>query len=167
MHLRHAEEIIRIIKRHKTPYVFKLLKIFLIIIPLYILLFSLRDQLNIEWMLILFSVLSFFLGIILGLVSLDYLLDKIIITNKRIVWVNWLSLFKKEEHEAELIDVHDVGIRERGILSKLSLFNYGMLDIKTYASKTIISFGDCPHPESVGHFIIVQAEKARGAIPSS
>lgn len=159
MHLRHGEVMLREVRRHKTPYVLKLSAVFLVSLPLYLVFFLIGDEFSTEWILLLLAVLSFFVGIVITLISFDYLLDKIIISNKRVVWINWKTPIKREEHEAELIDIQDIETREHGILSKLRIFDYGFLEIETAASKTCIKFNDCPDPEGVKHFILNQMEK--------
>lgn len=162
MRLREGEMILRTVKRHSTPYIVKILKIVLVALPFYIVIFLISSEIPLVTG--FFLVLSFFLGIIVTLISLDFLLDKLIITNKRVIWVNWKSPFKKEEHEAELLDIQDIETREKGILSKLPIFNYGFLEIETASSKTCICFIDCPHPDQVKHFILSRMEKQRGGI---
>lgn len=164
MQLRHGEIILRTIKRHPTPFVFRVLKIALIALPFYVLLFFVARKIEGEWILFLFAAVSFFIGIIIALNCLDYLLDRLIITNKRAVWINWKSLFKREVHEAELLDIQDIESREKGVLSKLKIFDYGFIEIETAASKTCIRFDDCPDPDGVKHFILQQTEKLRGGV---
>ena len=84
-----------------------------------------------------------------------------IITNKRVVWIDWKTIFRREEHEAELIDIQDIETKEHGILSQLKIFDYGYFEIETAASKVCIRFNDCPDPETVKHFILSQMEKQR------
>jgi hypothetical protein len=164
MKLRHGETILRTIKRHPTPYLFRLFKILIVAIPAYLILFYLGREIEGDWPLYPFAAVSFFIGIIVALVSIDYLLDRLIITSKRVVWINWKSLFKREVHEAELIDIQDIESREKGILSKLRLFDYGFIEIETAASKTCILFEDCPDPDGVKHFVLQQTEKLRGGV---
>lgn len=163
MHLREGEVILRVIRRHPTPYLFTLIGIGILATPLYWLLFLIRKETDADWVLSVFAVLSFFVGIIIASYSLDYLLDKLVISNKRVIWVNWRSIIHKEEHEAELNDIQDIEVREMGILSKLKIFDYGLLEIETAATKTAIQFKDCPDPEEVHHFIITQTERLRKA----
>lgn len=141
--------------------------ILIVTLPFYVLLFFVYKLLGSGWSLLLFGFLSFFVGVIIGLVSLDFLLDKLVITNKRVVWVNWRSLFYREEHEVELIDIQDVEVQARGVLSKLPGFDYGLLVIETAASKTAIHFADCPDPDQVEHFLVVQTEALRSATPNA
>ena len=91
------------IKRHKTPYVFALLKIAIIVVPLYILAFYFGRDLDVKFSLILFFLISFFAGIIIVVISVDYLFDRLLITNKRTIWINWKSIFKKKSTKLNLL----------------------------------------------------------------
>lgn len=164
MQFRSGETILRTVKRHPTPYILRLLKISVVAVPAYLLLFYIGREIKGEWPLYAFAAISFFIGVIVALISLDYLLDRLIITNKRLIWINWKSLFKREVHEAELLDIQDIESREKGILSKLKVFDYGFIEIETAASKTCIAFQDCPDPDGLKHFILGQMEKSRGGV---
>ena len=85
--------------------------------------------------------------------------DRLLITNKRTIWINSKSKFKKEEHEVEFIDIQDIETREKGLLSKLKIFNYGFFEIETASSKTCVTFQDCPDPDGVKHFILGEMER--------
>lgn len=164
MHLRHGEHIERIVKRHKTPFAIRILKVSFIVLPLFLALIYLEFYIDSLWPIFLILILALFLLIIFGLICIDYLLDKLIITNKRVIWVNWISPFRHEEHEAELLDIQDIETRESGFLSKLPLFDYGFLEIETASSKVCIAYTDCPSPDKVKHFILNTIEKTRGGI---
>lgn len=156
MHLRHGESILRIVRRHPTPYVIKLLFIALLGVPFVLFLAFLARQISGRaiWYVLLF--LLVFAGLILAILSLDYFLDKLIITNKRIIWVNWIHLFHRNEHEVEFRDIQEISIQQRGILAKIPFFNFGYLNIETAASAVSIQFPDCPDPSDVKHFLILQ-----------
>lgn len=143
-------------KRHKTPFVFKMLKILAVASPIYIILLFMARDIDAEWVLLVFAAVSFFVGIVIAIVSIEYLFDQLIITNKRIVHINWHSVFRKEEHAAELEDVQDVQINVKGLLSKIGFFNYGMIEVETASTKTCITFHDCPNPEAVKNLIFRQ-----------
>lgn len=164
MQLRHGEVIIHSLRRHRTPYVLKLLNVAIVSLPIFAGLIYVSDKIGIGLFFYLLAVLSFFVGIIVGIISMDFLLDKLVITNKRVVWVNWKSLFKREEHEAEHIDIQDIETLEKGILSSFKIFDYGVLTIETAASKTCIVFKDCPDPEHAKNLIEAQVQKDKTTV---
>ncbi len=158
MQLREGEAVLKTVSRHPTPYFLKLAEVIAIAIPFYVLIFYIGREASAEVTLGLLAFISFFIGIIIAVFSFDYLLDKLIITNKRVIWVNWRSLFKREEHEAELMDIQDIGTSEKGILSKLRFLDYGFIKIDTASASACIDFQDCPDPEGTKHFIIGKME---------
>lgn len=165
MHLRHGEVIRRRIRRHLTPYVLKLVFIGVIVLPLFTLLLLLPKDLDGEWVLVVFAIISIITGMAVTIISMDYLMDKLVVTNKRVVWVNWKTIFTREEREAELLDILDIESMEKGILSKLHIFDYGQLILETAAGRTCIQFDDCADPEGVKGFILEEIEKARNTAP--
>lgn len=164
MHFRNDESILKTVYRHKLPFVLKLIGIGFVSVPIYGILFIMIGQTEGSWSFWLFLIVSFVIGIIVALVCFDYLLDKIYITNKRVIWVDWKTPFSREQHEAELLDIQDIETQEKGIISKLPIFDFGLIEIETAASKTCIIFKDCPDPEFVKHFILLQIEKSHGGI---
>ena len=85
--------------------------------------------------------------------AVTYRLDRLVITNQRMVWVNWSSFFRKEEHELEFRDIQDIHTREKGILSYFRIFDYGLFQVETAASSVTINFEDAPDPEGIKQFI--------------
>lgn len=161
MHLRPGEVVMLRVKRHLTPYVLKLLFVAAMAVPLYGVLFFIWDNSSSELLLILFAIISFVLGAIATLISIDYLLDKLVVTNKRVVWINWKGVFNKHESETELHDIQDIETTDKGLLSKLSLLDYGTLQIETAATTTTIIFTDCKYPHEVKLSILKEVERVR------
>lgn len=156
MHLRSGEVLLKKTKRHKTPFVFKILKILAVASPIYIILLFMARDIDAEWILLAFAATSFFVGIVIAIVAVEYLFDRLIITNERIVHIDWHSVFRKEEHTAELKDVQDVQINVKGLLSKIGFFNYGMIEVETASAKICVTFHDCPNPEGIKNLIFRQ-----------
>lgn len=164
MHIRDSEVVLKTVKRHRLPYILNIAKISIIALPIYFIIFKISDEIGTGLLFILMSIVSFFVGVIIAVISFDYLLDKLIITNKRVIWINWKSIFTREEHEAELLDVQDIETRAKGILTRFKILDYGFLEIETASSKTCISFHDCPNPDGIKHFILVQMGKEHGGV---
>lgn len=156
MHIRAGEVIVAKVKRHKTPFVIGLIEMALVIAPVYVFIIFIDQSSSASWINILYLVVSLFVGLILTIYCVDYLLDTIIITSKRVIHIEWRSLFKREQFEVELEEIQDVITIEKGLLSKLKIFDYGLLAIETAASKTSINFKYCPDPESVKHLIFAK-----------
>ena len=160
MHIREGEVIRKVVKRHRTPYVIRVLAIGLIVVPFFLLIYFLGTSIEGEWVYFAYAIASFVIGAVVAIFSLDYLLDKLIITSKRVIWINWKTIFSKYESEAELRDIQDISTSDPGILSKISFLDYGLLEIETSATSVCILFEDCPDPDSVKHYILHQIECA-------
>lgn len=70
-----------------------------------------------------------------------------IITNKRVVDIDFTSLTVKQLTSAELEQIQDVSYRQVGVIR--SVFNYGDVHIQTAASQQDIVFEGVPKPVSV------------------
>ncbi len=158
MHLRNGEVVLKTVKRHKSPFVIKLIAIFIAAVPLYAFILIIGKEIDGEWLLGIVAVLSFCIGLIIALIGFEYLFDKLMITSRRVIWVNWRNPFSREEREAELADIQDIETKEKGLLSNISIFNYGLLEVSTAATQGCIAFKDCVDPSDVEHFIFKQIE---------
>lgn len=159
MKLRADEKIIANIKRHKTPFCFSMIKLVIVFMPFYFLTYFVGKELSDLYIFIFFLTVSLFFGFFIVYISLIYFLDRLIITTQRIILINWKSLFRREEYEAELVDIQDIRTREKGFLSKFKILDYGILEIETASSSTTIKFENTPDPEGVKHFIFSHQKK--------
>lgn len=100
-------------------------------------------------------------SIIILYLALIYWLDKLIITNKRAIHVDWILLSKRTEGEALLYDIQDIHTQEKGLFSALYLFDYGVIRLETASSKTTIIFIQAPDPEGIKTFMTGHIEACR------
>ena len=160
MHIRDGECITKIVKRHPTPFVLRMLGVLTFAVPLYIVLYMFnKNDADAEWIFITFVFVSVFIAVLVITLAVDYLLDKLIITNKRVIWVNWRSIVKKSESEVELRDIQDVDTKDKGLLSSIPIFNYGLMQIATASSDIAITFLDCPDHNAIKHLIMLEVEQ--------
>lgn len=82
-----------------------------------------------------------------------YWMDRLIITNQRVIYVNWKFLTIRDEDETELNDIQDIHTKEKGLLSALNIFDYGTFKLQTASHITAITFLDAPDPEGIRHYI--------------
>ncbi len=85
--------------------------------------------------------------------ALIYWLDKIIITNLRIVHIDWKYLTVKHESEVMIADIQDIQTKERGFWSHFKIFDYGSIKIDSPSSYVTIRFTQAPNPEEIRQFI--------------
>lgn len=153
MHLGKGERILKIYYHHPTPFVFDLLKLILATLPFYFLLFIMGNSFEFGVVLALHLIVVLLFSLVAIYLTLIYWLDRLIVTNKRIVFIDWKYLTIKTEHEASLYDIEDITSQEKGIIALLPFFDYGTIVIKTASAKTLITFPQAPDPEGVKKFI--------------
>lgn len=153
MHLRQGEQVLKIYHRHLTPYVWGIIKRIIILLPVFALLFVLQESISSSVYYIIFSVLVVIYILIFIYFSFIYWLDKLVVTNLRVIFVNWRYLSVRDEAEAVIEDIQDIRTKEKGIFSYLKAFDYGDFRLDTASSNVVIQFDNAPDPEGIRHFI--------------
>jgi uncharacterized membrane protein YdbT with pleckstrin-like domain len=153
MQLQNGEKIIKIYHHHPFPFIIQVIKSIGASLPFFFLLYLFSNSMPYEGVIIgILIIIALFTAVIIYL-ALIYWLDKVVITNKRIVHIDWKVLSKRDEGEAMLSDVQDIHTKEKGIFSAIYLFDYGLLRIETAASKATIIFTEAPDPEGIKKFL--------------
>jgi len=153
MRLGPDERVVLVVYHHYMPFVFQVLQLFFIALPFYFVIFFLSPVLTLKATVLSYLILSIVLLFIVVYLGLIYWLDKLIITNKRVIFIDWKYLTVKIECEANLDDVQDVVSIEKGILSFLPIFQYGTLIVKTASHKANVEFPQAPRPSILQKFI--------------
>jgi len=153
MELREGEQILKIYHHHPTPFVFQILKAVLATLPFFFLLFILQTAFSSSAYVIAHLLVFAVFSLLVVYLSLIYWLDKLVITNLRIIHVDWKYLTIRDEAEALLDDIQDILTAEKGLLSYFSFFDYGQIRIDTASSHTTLTFEDAPNPEGIRQFI--------------
>lgn len=83
-----------------------------------------------------------------------------IVTNERVVDIDFLYLLYKKFSEAELVKIQDISYTSGGLLE--TLFNYGNVTIETAGEAPNIIFELIPYPERVVETIRALTEKNEG-----
>jgi hypothetical protein len=153
MHLDDNERILKVYYRHYYPYFIRVLKLIGVSIPFYFLIFILGDSLGAnEAFLIHVFILLLFTAVLLYL-TLLYWLDRLIVTNKRLIYIDWKYLTAKTEYETELKDIQDITSMENGLFAIIPALDFGTLLIKTSSNDTTIQFHEAPNPNGIKGFI--------------
>lgn len=153
MHLEKDEVILKIFYHHYTPFIHRMLKIIGATLPFYFLIFIFKSSLDFSQIFWAHLFVIFLFSLVTIYVTLVYWLDRLIITNKRVVFIDWKYLTVKAEYETELHDIQDVTSREKGVIAILPFFDYGTIEIKTASNKTTIRFTEAPNPNGIKKFI--------------
>lgn len=78
---------------------------------------------------------------------LSWYFDVFIITDKRVIDIDFNNLLDKKFSEAKLSMIQDVTSRVSGLGQ--TMFNYGTIHIQTAAEVSYITFDKVPHPEKI------------------
>lgn len=153
MRLGHDERIVLIVYHHYMPFIYQVLQLIFIALPFYLGIYFLSPVFTLKTTILSYLILSVILLFIVVYLGLIYWLDKLIITNKRVILIDWKYLTVKIESEANLDDIQDVVSIEKGILTFLPIFQYGTLIVKTASQKANVEFPQAPRPSILQKFI--------------
>lgn len=153
MHLEPNEVILKIFYHHYFPFAIRLAKIIAASLPFYFLLFFFANNLSRSVILTIHVVIVVVFTLAVSYATIVYWLDRLIVTNKRVIFVDWKYLTVKAEFDAKIADIQDIRTLERGILAKIPFLDYGMIEIKTASNRTVIEFPEAPDPEAIRKYI--------------
>lgn len=85
-----------------------------------------------------------------------------IVTNERIVDIDFYYLLYKHFSEAELTKIQDISFTSSGMLA--TLFDYGDVNVETAGELPTLDFEAVPHPERIVETIRALAEHAKGGL---
>ncbi len=153
MHLREHEETLRTIRRHITPFILMLVKILIVSVPAYAIALFIGQYLGAKFSVISILIISVFVGFFITYIAITYILDRLVITNQRVVFINWKSFWRREEFETELKDIQDIRSREKGFLASFRFLDYGLVEIETASSSTTVIFDNAPDPEGIRSYL--------------
>lgn len=160
------EKIILIQRRHWLPFIIEIIFLIIIaILPFFIFIFLeiLPPQINqiIITYLNYYFFFSFALVLILWIASMiiwtNYYLDILILTNKRIIDIEQIGLFARDEAEIRYENVEDIKIEVIGIIA--SVFKFGNIHIQSAGESREIIIKNIPHPEKIKEIISFQKEE--------
>lgn len=159
MHLEQDERILKIYYHSLFPFLVNVAELLTVTLPFFFILYLLKDSISFNTAVVVYSLILFVFALILIYLTLIYWLDRLVITNKRVIFIDWKYLTVKVEAETELKDIQDIVSRENGFLSLLPLLDFGTVEIKSASNKTAIEFIQAPDPNGIKKFIQTYAIK--------
>jgi len=153
MRYENNEIVINIYRHHYFPFITRVIELTLGFGIIYGLTYFMTQSFSGSVKFYAFSILSVIYLLSFFYVALIYWLDKLILTNKRVLLVEWKTLTMRKEYEARINEIQDIRTREKGFLSHFNIFDYGKLQIDTASARSIIIFKEAPDPENIKHFI--------------
>lgn len=142
------EQIVLLLRRHlvvNVPWIF--LAIFLILAPLCLSFFPLLSFLPTRFKIIVIIMWYLFVLSFLFEKFLWWFFNVYIITDKRVVDIDFHSLIYKEISEAEIEKIQDITYKTGGF--SRTLFDFGTVFVQTAAAEAQIEFEDIPQPAKV------------------
>jgi len=163
------EKITLLIRKHWFNYIIFFVVGILGIMPIIgitvFLLFSsiiISDQIY-STLIVLGSIYLLFLLSVLMIGFIDYYLDVYIVTDRRIVDINQLGLFRRSISELHLKQVQDVSAHVNGFSQ--TMLHFGNVFIQTAGETPNFTFESIPHPYTVAKQIIDLHERQLGRKP--
>ncbi|MDP2642577.1 MAG: hypothetical protein Q8P62_01920 [Candidatus Peregrinibacteria bacterium] len=153
MDLRKDEQIMKVYHHHPTPFVFKMMWMIVGFLPFFFLVYLAKNSLSLFGFIIVNAGLFLIFALVCAYKSIIYWSDKLIVTNERIIYINWTGLTSRRESEAFLSDIEEIQTREKGFISKFYIFDYGQFRLETAASSVSIDYTEAPDPEGIRKFI--------------
>jgi hypothetical protein len=153
MKLRPGEKVLKTYYHHFLPFLYRMVALSLASVPVFFLVYLFAQAVSVSTAIIAYTVVFVIFSIVSLYITLVYWLDRLVVTNRRIIFIDWKLLTAKTEIEAEFIDIQDISSRSTGILSLIPLFNYGVFEIQTASYNETIIFPEAPDPEGMKEFI--------------
>ncbi|MBD3330605.1 hypothetical protein GF354_03690 [Candidatus Peregrinibacteria bacterium] len=153
MQLREGERVLKVFHHHPSPFIWKVLRIIVAFFPFFFLIFLFQNSLEVKYYLAVHAMVFIIFTVAILYQSLVYWLDKLVITNQRIVYINWKYLTVRDESEALLNDIQDIQTHEKGLIAYFWLFDYGTFALETASSHLTIKFKNAPDPEGIRQYV--------------
>jgi hypothetical protein len=153
MNLHDEESVIKVFHHHPTTFLLRGMNYFVVSLPFYFVGSFFNTVLPPMGMVAIYAAITVVFGMFTAYDLILFFLDRLVITNRRIIHVDWKSALSRSEAEAELLDIQDITTKEMGLFSALKFFDYGLFMLETASTKTSIIFNDAPDPEGIKHFI--------------
>jgi len=153
MELREGEKILKIYHHHPTPFLWMLIKVAVSFAPFYLFIYLFHDSMSDKGAFIANLIFFVILALVVLYLVFIYWLDRLIVTNQRIVFKDYKFLTVSEESQTFIRDIQDIITREKGILAYFRAFDYGIVRMETAASKSTVIFDNAPNPEGIRQYI--------------
>ncbi len=153
MKLQVNEKIIKVYHHHVFFFLWRGVKVWSAILPFLLLTFMFRSLMPVMWQLAIIATTIVGFALVHAYDFVMYYLDTLIITNQRVVHLDWINPFKYLETQAMLDDIQNVESVENGFLSELKIFDFGEFQIETASTRTVIKFSQAPDPEGIKFFV--------------
>jgi len=153
------EDIILVIRRHWLTFIFQFMPIIVgivVVISAYYFAIEFIPEITTgqgeDILLFVVSLIAMILWLVAFVFWIDYYFDVWIITDRRIIDIEQMGLFKRNVSELEHSKVQDVTTEIHGILP--TLLKYGFVYVQTAGKKTRFIFKQVPKPMMIRKMIL-------------
>ena len=153
MKLQVNEKIIKVYHHHALFFFWRGVKVWAATLPFFLLIFMFRSLMPFNVLMELVAATVIIFALVHAYDFIMFYLDTLIITNQRVVHLDWINPFKYMETQAMLDDIQNVESEENGFLSEFKIFDFGEFLIETASTRTVISFEQAPDPEGIKFFV--------------
>lgn len=143
----------KVFHHHPTPFILLMMKTVVAFLPFYVLLLFLSGTLSTSGKVIGHLVILGLFVLVVTYQTIVYWLDRLVVTNERIINIDWRYLTIRNESEALIKDIQDIKTKEKGILAHFNFLDYGSIKLETASSLVSIEFNNAPDPEGIRKFI--------------
>lgn len=152
MILRKNEQVLHTVYHHFLPYVIRCIYFTFFSLITFVLIRFLVELFP-EFVTIIYLVSLVVFVLVFLYMTLIYWFDKLIITNQRLIFVNWISITNVHEREINLKDIQDIASFEKGLIRFIPFLSFGKIVIKSSAYKFDITFEEIGKANKVRTFI--------------
>lgn len=164
MKLLTGEKIFKVYHHHPLFFMLRVIKVWGASLPFFFVAFVFAPLFNFAAQVYLYGGIITLFALATCYDMLIYYLDTLVLTNKRLVHLDWINPFKYVEIEAMLDDIQNVESQESGFLSKFKFFDFGTFILETASTKMTITFPEAPDPEGIKFFIYNISKKHNSAL---
>lgn len=153
MKLRPGEKVLRTYYHHFLPFLYRIFYLVLSFLPIFVLMFLFAQAVSWKTAIIGYTIVFVLFALASLYLTFVYWLDRLVVTNHRVIFIDWKLLTAKSETESDLIDIQDIRSNSTGILSFFSFLDYGEFEIETASYNQTINFTEAPNPDGIKEFI--------------
>lgn len=153
MKLRAGEKILRTYYHHFLPFVYRMIYLVLAFLPVFFIVFLFAGAVVARTAILAYSIVFALFTLASLYVTAVYWLDRLVVTNFRVIFVDWKLITAKTETESDIVDIQDIRSNDTGLLSFIPLFDYGEVEVETASYNQTINFTEAPNPNGIKEFI--------------
>ncbi len=153
MYLQEGEKIIKRVHHHYFFVILNAIRIWIYSLPFYFMGWVITHVMSLQIQFYTYLGITIVFALVWFYDALIYYLDSLILTNKRIIYMDWKTPFVREEIQGKLADIQNISTKENGILSGIDLFDFGTVRVETSSTRSVIFFDEAPNPEGLRFFI--------------